>query len=67
MFTWRIYRDCDTLRLRKMVIELFHDGKLVHRTRMFMPLLKGRFERRVARRQKWMMKHALRMLAAAGK
>jgi hypothetical protein len=65
MFTWKIYRDCDTLRLRKMVIELRHEGVLVHRTRMFMPLLAGRFKRRVARRKEWMMKHAERMLAAA--
>jgi hypothetical protein len=33
---WRIYRNCDTLRLRKLVIELYHhDGRLIDRRRMF--------------------------------
>lgn len=65
MFTWKIYRDCDSLRLRKVVIELYHDGKLVHKTRMFMRLLPRRFERALARRKEWMMDYALIMLEAA--
>jgi len=43
------YRDCDTLRLRKRVLELYNDqGELVDRMRImdFLPLLKLRITRR---------------------
>lgn len=34
---FRVYRDCDVFRLRKIVIELFDgdDGRLLDRRRMF--------------------------------
>jgi len=32
---FKIFRTCDTFRIRKMVVELFHDGMAIDRTRMF--------------------------------
>jgi len=58
-----VSRDCDTLRLRKVVVELCHEGNVLDKTRMFgWPL----FAKRVEWRKKRMYKMALKMLAASG-
>lgn len=58
-----IHRDCDTLRLRKVVIELVGtDGELVDRSRMFAGF---RFEKRLARRLRHMKRRAAVMKAVA--
>jgi hypothetical protein len=62
---WNIYRDCDTLRLRKIVIELFESDTLIHRTRMFYTWCFPRFFAvRLRWRKAWMLKVAKQMLAA---
>lgn len=45
---FRCYRDCDSLKLRKLVLELWNNGRLVDRRRMFAfwPRLDFRIERR---------------------
>lgn len=53
MFRFVVYRDCDTLRVRKVVIELYHNDRLVDRRRMFaFPL----FTKRLKRKQRRMLK-----------
>lgn len=66
-YEWFIYRDCDTWRLRKIVIELWDNGaNLIHRTRMFYPwFLPFLFKRRLERRKKWMLKVANEMRSVA--
>lgn len=69
MFKYNIYRDSETWRIRKVVIELFHDGKLINRSRMmvwgpFTPLLSRlTFKWRLGLRMKNMKKTAEIMLA----
>jgi hypothetical protein len=64
-WNWKIYRDCDTLRLRKIVVELYESGELIHRSRMFYNwLFPCLFPIRLARRQRWMLKVAEKFLAA---
>lgn len=63
MFKFLVYRDCDTLRLRKVVIELTHNERLVDRRRMFAwPFFAGRLKRK----QKRMLRLGAKMLAASG-
>lgn len=59
-YTWNVYRDSDTWHLRKIVVELYRDNKLVHRTRMFWCLC-CLFKRALRRRKKWMLKVAEQM------
>jgi len=48
-----IHRDCDTLRLRKVVIEVCDDqGHVLDRTRMFGLFLAYRLPRRIERMKK---------------
>lgn len=59
-FTAKIYRSCDTLRLRKVVVEIYNDkGILLDKTRMFgvifktprgLARLSAKIERRLQRR-----------------
>ena len=52
MMLWNIYRNGDSLRLRKLVVELWDGAELVDRRRMFsFPLwtLPARLERKKAR------------------
>lgn len=55
---FKVYRDCDSRRLRKVVVELYKwDGSLLNRCRLFaVPLFN--FARRLKRRQDLMLKQA---------
>lgn len=59
---FKIYRDCDVLRLRKVVIELYdNEGALVDRRRMFgYPM----FSARCRAKQRRMIRLAKRMAVA---
>lgn len=64
--TFKVYRDCDTprLRLRKVVLELYGDNGLLDRRRMFMfPFFAKRLKRKKAR----MVRLAYKMLKETGK
>lgn len=55
MWFWNIYRDSDSLRLRKLVVELWDGGELMDRRRMFaFPLfnLANRIARKKLRMQR---------------
>lgn len=53
-----VFRDCDTIRLRKIVVELYRDGMLIHKTRLFLrPTLRWT-ERVIERRKAWMLRVA---------
>lgn len=56
--TFKIFRDCDTLRFRKMVVELYaEDGSLIDRRRMFsFPLVS--LARRLERKKRRMLRFA---------
>jgi hypothetical protein len=66
----KVYRNSDTLRLRKVVVEIWHDGHLLNRSRMmvwgpFTPLLSRlTFAWRLQRRIKTMQKTCGVMLNA---
>ncbi len=61
MFKFLVYRDGDArLRLRKVVIELYHDGRLVDRRRMFAAF---KFAVRLKKKQDRMLKLGLAMVA----
>lgn len=55
-----VYRDCDTLRLRKVVVELYgENSNLIDRRRMFGPLLSvAFFKKRLARKKARMLRFA---------
>ena len=55
MYRWNIYRDCDVIWLRKIVIELYRGDKLVNKTRMIRWPLLGLH---LAMRKRRMMKTA---------
>lgn len=59
-----IHRDCDTLRLRKVIIEIYDEatGDLVDSSRMFAGLF---FERRLSKRLKKAVFRANIMLKAS--
>lgn len=61
MYKFTVYRDCDTLRLRKVVIELTYNGELVDRRRMFAGAM---FVRRLKKKKARMMRLAKLMLQA---
>jgi hypothetical protein len=64
-FNWLIYRDCDSLRLRKVVVELYESGTLVHKTRLFYPFFApSLFPNILRKRKKWMLKVAKQMVSA---
>lgn len=62
MYRFQITRDCDTLRLRKVVLELFYGDMLLDRRRMFAgPLFNMRLRRkklRMLRLGKMMVAHS---------
>lgn len=57
---FKIYRNCDTLRPRKVVVELWDEnGELLDRRRMFGPIFSmKRFKRRLLRKQNRMIRLA---------
>lgn len=65
MLKWHVYRDCDTLRLRKVVVECWLDGAdefdCRDRRRMFAGPF---FEWRLARKMKRMRNLVEKMLVA---
>jgi len=63
---FNVYRDCDTLRLRKVVIELWQGDKLLDRRRMFGLLGLPMFARRLARKKARMLRLAALMVAGSG-
>ena len=58
----KVYRNCDTIRIRKVVIEIWDGDQMLDRRRMFMF---GRFEKRLARKIKRMKALCEKMLAAS--
>lgn len=56
---FKIYRDCDAKKLRKVVIELYsEDGELIDRRRMFYLNLIGCFRARLERKMGKMIEFA---------
>lgn len=51
-----VFRDSDHWRLRKVVVELYADGALSHRTRMFWRPGKRWMTRALALRKAWMLR-----------
>lgn len=47
---FRVYRDCDSWRLRKVVLELWVEGELMDRRRMFGLFGSAFFKRRLKRK-----------------
>lgn len=61
---FKIWRDCDAKRVRKVCIELWNGDQLVDRRRMFsFPLFS--FSRRLERKQERMLVCAWKMMKAA--
>lgn len=48
----RLYRDCDSLRLRKVVIEVMYGKQVIVKGRMFGPVFKKLWVKRLAHRIK---------------
>ena len=64
---FKIYRDCDSKRLRKIVIELWHNNVMLDRRRSFSRLRMKRLAKVLARKKRRMEKLGKEFLAAMGK
>lgn len=68
MFEFRVHRDCDgrSFRIRKVVIELFFEGKLVDRRRMFGLFGGAFFVKRLTRKMRNMLRQGKVMQSFTG-
>lgn len=64
-YRWKIYRDCDVCRLRKVVVELYFGDELLYRSRMFCIFAKL-WEKRIVRRKAVMLRKAKAFVKAMG-